>query len=290
MLMGIGAALLGTLFQALNFCLIKEAELRHGLKGLRLLIASHLVMGLICLLPFVVFSLWEGLNAQSLKLIAFLDFCYILSQYCFFTAVRKSDPSTASPYMILKLPVVALIAVFYLQQSLNWIQLAAVIAIVALSLNFTRVKGKAGPAVLGLVTLTCICLSLCDVAVLRLTALMPFDSPLKRALAGTCYYFVSFLIFLLPFALVLKTGKRELWLSRNVALSWVTGVALYITSFFFAGLLAANIIISLRALFAVLLVLLFFREHLQGGRPLTGTKLITATLLCASVTVYHLAA
>ena len=287
MLLGIVAAFCGTFFQSLNYCLIKDVELKFKLSGLRLFVASHLFMGLFCLIPFLGFRLYEHLTMPIIIAALKLDVVYLLGQFLMFLAIKKSDPSVASPFLILKLPIVAILAISFMGESLNLIQIFSVISIVLLSLFYSAKKGI-GLGILVLVLLSALCFATCDLAVLNLAKLMPYESRFMQALAATPIYFLTFLIFLVPFELKTRCTLKEIYKTKYLGISWLLGVILIVTGFSLGGIIAANIILSLRSLVTVILVLVFFKAHLKGASPLANTKILIAFLLFLCVVLYYL--
>ena len=286
MSLGILLVSCGMLLQTLTYCLVKETGRRGQLSVAAILINAHLLMGLICLPLLFIFKLTSHFTVEVVGFGALVNLSYLVGQFFMFSAINRSDASAASPYLILKLPLVALLSVIVMHESLSLQQLIALAGIVLLSLFYSNAV-KISMQVLCLVLLSALCFTLCDIFVIKAARAIAIDNSMMQGFFTVIICDVLFLA-LLP-CVWLTRSKLSLHTIKAVtplSLCWLGGVATIIAGFNLAGIISGNIILSLRALCAVILVALFFRGQLSAPGRFT-LKSVAAAGLCACVALYY---
>ncbi len=285
---GLIFATLGTFLQALTYCLVKETRARQKLSPLQILLCAHLLMGLFCLIPFVAFDLKQYVNTDFLIAAAAVNISYLFAQFFLFSAISQSDPSAASPYLILKLPLLALLTLSIFDETLSLQQLAALALIVILSLLYTGAV-KIRLKIFILVSLSALCFALCDVCVIKAVRFLQISgSPILQSVFTIFICDVLFLV-LLPVIFLYKGNIKisQILGTTPLAVSWILGVTCVVVGFNLSGVISGNIILSLRPVFAIILVALLFRSQLSG-EGFFKLKGGIAACLCLCVAGYYL--
>lgn len=285
MSLGIIIAFAGMLLQALTYCLVKETARRTGWSSLKLLSTAHVLMGLVCLLPFLALGIYHQLSPELIAFVLLTDGSYLVAQYFMFCAINRSDASAAGPYLILKLPLVALLSIFILGDSLGPWQFSAIAAIVLLSLIYSN-AAKISLYVLVCVLAAAACFALCDIFVLKAARAITAPSHFLQALYCVIISDVFFLL-LTPFALLQRFKPVDFVKAAPLSAAWMGGVIFTVAGFNLTSVTAGNIVLSLRGAAAVLLTALLFKSSVSGeGR--FGIKLTTALGMCVCVGLYYL--
>lgn len=286
MLTGIIAISLGTILQALTYCLVKENGRSGQMSTLRILMCAHLIMGLTCSIPFIYFKVWNLLTVEVVLYAAAVNITYLLAQFFMFSAITRSDPSISSPYLILKLPLVALLSIIIFGEHLTLIQAFALFGIVILSLIYSKAV-KINFGVLLLVLSSALCFALCDVFVMYTARALDVTSAVWRSVFTVVSCDVQYLLFA-PVLLLMRDRPhlKQFASVLPLSISWQSGVTFTIIGFNIAGVISSNIVLSMRALVAVALTAMFFRWQLSGeGR--FKTKSAAALGMCACVAFYY---
>lgn len=282
---GIIITFIGMLMQALTYCLVKETARRTGFGNLKILVLAHSLMGLVCLIPFAALGLYEKATCEVLTYALLVDGTYLAGQFFIFRAVNLSDPSAAGPYLILKLPLVALFSILVFDGSLSVLQTAAVCAIVMLSLLYSNaVHIKA--VILLLVLASASCFALCDIFVMKAMRAIIAASPLLQAVYCVIISDVCFLL-LLPLLLSVRARPGDFVQVVPLSASWILGVVFTIAGFNLTSVISGNIVLSLRSAAVVVLTALFFKAQISGPWRIK-TKLAAAVGLCLCVVLYYL--
>lgn len=285
MSLGIIIAFAGMLLQALTYCLVKETARRTGWSSLKLLSTAHVLMGCVCLLPFFALGLYRQLSPELVTFVLLVDGTYLVAQYFMFCAISRSDASAAGPYLILKLPMVALLSIFVLGDSLGPWQAGAIAAIVLLSLIYSN-AAKISFYVLSCVMAAAACFALCDIFVLKAARAVTAPSHFMQALYCVIISDVFFLA-LTPFVLLQRFKPLDFVKAVPLSAAWMGGVIFTVAGFNLTSVTAGNIVLSLRGAAAVLLTALFFKTSISGEGRFT-IKLTTALGMCLCVGLYYL--
>lgn len=282
---GIIITFIGMLMQALTYCLVKETSLRTGFGSLKILALAHSLMGFCCLIPFVGLGLYTRVSAEVLLYVLLVDGTYLIAQFFMFKAVNLSDPSAAGPYLILKLPLVALFSIFIFDSGLSVLQTTAVCAIVLLSLIYSNAV-HIRMVILLLVLAAASCFALCDIFVMKAMRAIDAGSPLLQAVYCVIISDVCFLL-LLPVLWKVRAVPGDFIKVVPLSAAWILGVVFTIAGFNLTSVISGNIVLSLRSMAAVLLTAVFFKAQIAGpGR--IKTKLAASLGLCGCVVLYYL--
>lgn len=288
MTLGLIFLIAGTLLQALTYCLIKSACHKTRQSSWTILVQAQILMGLVCLIPFFVLNLHTQFTAQFLISAVLTNVSYLIAQFLLFTAITHSDPSTACPYLSLKLPLTAMLAILLTSESINGLQALSLAALTVLALLFSQAV-RIKPVILLLVIGSAACFALCDLAVLQASRSIEASSPMLTGLFTVICCDVLFLA-LLPVLLFTKSkvNLTQLKAATPLSLSWITGVSSVIIGFNYAGVIAGNIILALRALAVVALTALFFRSQLGREPGRFKLKAVYALLMCLCASGFYL--
>lgn len=285
-LWGLAFGLLGALCQALNYALTKFCQEKHGLRGMHLLIACHGFMFLLSIAPFLINKSWRYADAGVFMWIAAVIFPYLLAQYLCNAAIAASDSSLVSPLLTLKIPVLALISVFVLGQSFNAFQTAAVVLIVSLGWYFSSLAGRISLKPMLLVAGTVLCYCLSDLSMVQFMKHLAATYNAGRAdqiITGVTYEYVLCGLILFPFGIAGKwrTTPSDIWHTGGVATLWVLSVYFFVACFNLDGVVAGNIVQSLRSVIGVVIAYVFYRKYIRDHASFRKKLMIAAGMFFA---------
>lgn len=222
----------------------------------RLLVASHLFMGVACAaaLPF----LWSADVPPPSRYAGPLvgsAFSYLAGQAGLFLLIRRVEASRVAPLLGFKILILAVIATAFLGQPLSAGQWVAVLLCAAsvLLLNFAGVRMSAASAAWLLVA--CVGYSLSDLCITSLVRLLRPLSGLRAAALAVC---LSYLLCgaVAAAMLPLAGGRRALSglrYSAPFAAAWLLAMVFLFGCFGAIGAVYGNVIQSTRGILSVLL-------------------------------------
>lgn len=290
---GIILGFVAAFWQAANYAFTKDAQEKHSLRGIRLLIAVHVFMGIIMLVPFLWLGHYRYVSPETLWHGFLFIAPYLLGQYFSNRAIALSDSSIVSPLLTLKIPIMAVMAFFMIGQHFAAQHYLSIAMIMALGFYFSSLSGRLrlGP----LACVLCCCASYCysDINMVlfmrhlesRWGVARVFDQVL---ILGTFQY-VCCLIPSLPFFAVRRMELRpaQVWQGRWIAISWLVSGMCFVACFNLAGVVEGNIIQSLRSVIGVVIAYLFFRSYIQDPGTFRK-KLFVAGGMFSAVLIYYL--
>jgi len=306
--LGIAAGLFSGACMSLSYLLSRHhalgyaAEARQG-AALGLLLRSHLVMGLVC--APVAALLWPAAvpapAAFGPPLVA-ASFLYLLGNLVMFSLLRRTEASRLTPFLGLKIFVLAIVVAVVVGEPLSgrqWLAVALSVAATAL------LQGTAGGLSRGAFTrILCVCLlfALADLCIVRLMdALETVPSGSGSRLSA------AVLAMLLTYALcgtacgaMLVTGRPPVnrdggasawWAACTYAATWLAAMAALYVCFGFLGAVFGNVVQSTRGIMSVvigaLLAHLGWHELEQRVDRATLVRRIgAAALMTAAIAVY----
>jgi len=303
---GLGAAF----FQSLCYVMARHfVQVRGAGAGRMLLVLGHIWLGIfsVAMLPFV----WPAAGLPVLSMIGpivWMSVYYMLGQIFFVFALKRAEPSRASPLLGLKIAVLAILVCFFprahlrtdppLQMGLNGMQWAAVAlacaAAVALNFSGKRLSWRT----LGLILLAVITFALSDWNIKRTIVAvqdaLPPGSALRASLIAVafCYIFCG----LCAVAISPWWGTRSPRDWRNAlpySVSWLVAMILLYVCFALVGPLLGNILQSTRGLISILMGSLFaYLGHLhiesESSRGVFFRRLAAGVLMTGAVSLYVL--
>ncbi len=283
LLLGLG----GAFCQALNYALTKQVQEKCTLRGVHLLLAEHLCMFVMVLPAFLGFQLYRFIDLQVLVYLAAIVLPYLIAQAAINQAILLSDSAVVSPLMTLKIPLMALLAYLMWQQSFTLLQLAAMLAIFSLGALSSKVSGRITLAPLAFTALGCLMFCLSDIAMTRLTHVLPSDSRFECIGAAIIFEYIVAGVLALPFSFRFHLRLGEVTATWPVALVWLLSMVGIVGCFNLSGVVEGNIIQTLRGVFGVLITY-FLYASLMHDRDAFGHKLMLSLLLFAAVVLYYL--
>lgn len=289
MLLGFIAAF----WQAANYAFTKDAQEKFSLRGVRLLIAVHAFMGIIMLVPFVLLKHYQYLSPESLWRAFLFIAPYLMGQYFSNRAIALSDSSIVSPLLTMKIPIMALMAFFMIDQRFSPHQFLAIGMIMGLGFFFSSLSGKLrlGP----LVCVICCCSSYCYSDLNMVLFMQHLDhsfgvtSRFDQILILSTWEFVFCFLPALPLFAIRRMNlhPRQIWQAKWIAIAWLVSSLGFVACFNLTGVVEGNIIQSLRSVIGVLIAYLFYRRYIKDPGTFRKKLFITAGMFTA-VVIYYL--
>lgn len=248
--------LVTAVFQSLSY-LFSAWFVKSYRSGLRLLIASNIVMGIFTLplVPFVIPELMpaEKILPFSLTLLLWIGI-FAAGQGTFFALLRQMESSRASSLLGFKILVLAAIYMVINHTPLNFRQFLAVLLCTAAGVAINWSGGKKFTLGGGFwLTATVIFYSLADIVETRLVT-MPASGNIIRdsfRVSVVCYAIMG--LATLPVLFKVKVNKAMLLKAAPFSLAWyLSQVTLYI-AFGTVGTVFSNVLMSFRGVLSVLL-------------------------------------
>ncbi len=284
---GIIAGLLCAFLQALNYVLTKSCQI-HGLTGLKMLLATHIAMGVMVFFPLIFTGWWREFRPEFLLWMVLINIPYLTAQYCVIQALRLSDASIVSPLLILKIPVISTAALLFWDASFSLRQYACMALIVAGAWCFSLLSGriKLGPLLIILLGSACYCGS--DTAFVYFVREIEGYSAVEASAIGTCFNYLFCGLIALPFWSKCQVTVKAVWMTKWVALAWLLGVLCVLITFSINGLVPGNILQSLRGVIGVLISFFFYRSLSNDSRLVWQVKLVVAAMMSGCVALFYL--
>lgn len=291
---GLLLGLFGAACQALNYAVTKDVQQKYTLGGLKLLSATHVMMFICVIIPFVLCAHYEYIDKYSVFYSYCIIFPYLGGQYFTNKAIDLSDSSIVSPLLTIKIPILALISIFMLGKGFNTHQTAAIIIILSLGWYFSSLSGRIAFGSFLCVTMGCICYCLSDLAMGVL--LMPYfksvgvDNWMEQVFLGCTFEYVFCGLFALPFLLTggrrWRICGRDVWETHWITVTWLLNMVGIVSCFNLAGVVDGNIVQSLRSVIGVIIAYLFFRKYIKDHTTFRK-KLFIALSMFGAVAIYY---
>lgn len=294
--LGLLLGFIGAVCQAWNYAVTKEVQQKYKLSGLKLLGATHVLMCLTCLIPFLFLGYYRYLDPYSLLYTFCIVLPYLCGQYFVNKAIGLSDSSIVAPLLAIKIPILAFISVLFLDKGFNLQQTVAIVLIISIGWYFSSLSGKIGLNSLICVLLGCVnyCLSDLSMAVL----LMPYLKSigvnfwLDQVFMGSVMEYVACGIPAFPMLFLrsthcFKVTLKDAWCTRLIVFTWLANTFGLVSCFNLTGVVEGNIIQSLRGVIGVLIAYLFYRKYIQDPSTFRK-KLYIALAMFLAVGIYHL--
>jgi drug/metabolite transporter (DMT)-like permease len=218
---------------------------------------------------------------------------YLLAQFFLFSAITHSEPSRVAPMLGLKVFILALISVIFLNQQFNiskWIAVAfTTTAVLLLSGSGKRLEVRF--ILFGL--LACISYSMSDLCIKKLVDHFACLGVLPGAVMATALSYALCGVFgVVAVALNPKHSTRDTWLyALPFAASWFLGVLFLYACFGLTNVVFGTIMQSLRGILSI--VLGFVIAHIgfealepKPSRRTVIQRLIAAVLMTTAVVLF----
>jgi drug/metabolite transporter (DMT)-like permease len=292
--LGIGCGLGAALFQSLSYLCIRLFNKRHDDNIIALLGLSHILMGLVSI-PLAIFLRPEsmpGIRVYLWPLLGTSGF-YLLGQFFLFAAIIHSEPSRVAPLLGLKVLILALISVVFLEEQFDMAKWIAVLlttgAVLLLSSSGKRLEGRF--ILLGLLACVSYCLS--DLCIKVLVDHFIFLGLLRGAVMATALsYIVCGICGMGVIALNMKHSTRDTWLyAVPFAASWFIAMIFLFSCFGLIGVVFGNILQSTRGIISIVLgfVIAHIGFEALEPKPTKRTvvlRMVAAVLMTAAVVLF----
>ena len=282
--LGIGFGLGAAVFQSLSYLCIRLFNKRHDDNIITLLALSHILMGLVSI-PLAA-MLWPesmpGIRVYLWSLLGTSGF-YLLGQFFLFAAIIHSEPSRVAPMLGLKVFILALISVVFLNQQFDMSKWAAVVmtttAVLLLSGSGKRLEVRF--IVLGLLACMCYCLS--DLCIKELVNHFTFLGILRGAVMATALsYILCGVVGTAAVAINPKHSTRDTWLyAVPFAASWFLAMILLFSCFGLIGVVFGNILQSTRGIISIVLGFVIAHIGFEALEPKPSKRMIVQRLVAA---------
>lgn len=289
MLIGIIASLLGAIGQALNYAVTKDCQVKYQIVGLKLLAGTFIFMGAMLTIPLVLLGYYHYFELSQITYLIRINVPFLLAQYFMFCALRSSDASIVSPLLALKIPVLCLITFIFFDLSLELIQYVAIALIIVIACIFSGISGTIRLKSLIFVVLATSCYVLSDIGITSYAKAMPVDSKIEQVLIVTCLNYIAAGLIFVPFCPILHLGVKEIWNTRNAAITWIVSATFCVIGFNLSGLVSGTIIQSLRGVVGVVISFVFYRHETVGSlsRKTFYLKVVLSIAMVLAVALFY---
>ncbi|MDV7105144.1 EamA family transporter [Vibrio sp. TH_r3] len=287
MLLGVFSSFLGAFFQALNYILTQNCQQKNGIDGVKLLVAVHVGIGLLALIPTVVLGYWQLVTLDLIWDFVLINFPYLVAQYLLIIAIRYSDASIVSPLLALKIPVLAIISVLFYQAGFSTIQWMTIGIILAIAWYFSMLSGSINIKPLLLIFGASVGYSLSDMAITNLSHKLLDGSPVEQSFATICVNYLACGVMSIPLIRPMKVTIATVYHARWVALAWFFAVIFLILGFNISGVVSGNIVQSLRGVIGVIFAYVLFRKQVDQPVALWRKKLFAAMGMFVAVGLFY---
>jgi drug/metabolite transporter (DMT)-like permease len=292
-LLGFGAA------AGLSTSYICSRVFTHKYSGrtLSLLSLSHIAMGVfsLILLPFVWPVRMPQFAQYAVSLIACSGF-YLIGQVFLFITLRTANASRVSPLLGLKVFILALIGVFFLNQHFGLLQWVAIALSVAAASMLSQTGEKLSKRSMLWILLTCVSYSVSDINIKILVSHFEYLGLLHASVLSTSLAYITCGIFALVLFLFLPRPTPAMWAySMPFAGAWFFSMLLLFPCFASIGVVFGNIVQSTRGIISIFLgvVLAAYNlDHLEQkvSRGVFFQRLVAAILMSCAIALYYLGA
>lgn len=289
-MIGIVASFMGAVFQATNYFVTQRSQRGHNYNTVQILIATHMGMGMMLLLPLIGLGYWRYFSFDDIGIIIQTNLPYLIAQFLLFNAIKVSDSSVVSPLLVLKIPALAFISILLFDKQLALLQWGAICFIVYLAYSMSTLSGKLELKPALLIMMACICYGISDLGITAYTKNLGDLSLQERIfIAITINYMICALV-MLPFVRVFKVPFKAVGHLKWSAITWLIAVALLVVGFSLSGVVEANVAQSTRGVIAVFIGYAAIRLSNNVFTDLRQwrTKMIVSSLMVCGVALFYI--
>ena len=293
---GILCGLTASFFQSVCYVLSRRFVTGRGRSAGLLFALTHIEMGVVAVaaLP-ILLAMGAPPLSQFYRPLIGAAFFYLTAQAGLFWTLRHIEASRVSPLLGLKILIIAIITVAFLDKTVTGLQWLAVVLCVAAAfiLNYSG-GGLPLPAIVG-VLLCCVGYSLSDLNIRFLVDSMGDGIPRWRAivLSCCCCYVLTGIVGLALRAKYRLPPARVWRAAAPSAASWLAAMVMLFATFATIGVVFGNIVQSSRGLISILLGALIARAGHAGlerkvGPGVLWRRAVAALLMSGAVALYVL--
>jgi len=295
MLVGVLLGFVAAIFQSISYLCTKIFIKHHKTDIGALLALSHIIMGVISV-PLVWFLKPDQMPDYSTyqwKLLNTAGF-YLLGQFFLFAALIKTEASRVSPLLGLKIVILALISVVFLQHPMSPTKWVAIGCSSLAAFLLSNSGGRIHLSSIVLVLCACLFYSLSDIHIKMLVDHFGYLGILRGALLSTgLTYILCAIVGGIYVIFKFKDLHRETWgYSLPFALSWLIAMFFLYTCFALIGVVFGNIIQSSRGIISIGLGYLianigFERLEPKITRGVYLRRVLAGLLMTGAVALYY---
>lgn len=266
----------------------------HG-GALRLLIVSHLMMGLVAV-PLTAL-LWtpamNDLGRYWVDAVGAAGF-YMLGQASLFLTLRSTDASRIAPLLGLKIVAVALLWVTLMRQELGVWQWTAVGMSVAAAFVLNYSGGSLPPRIIAATLFTCLTYAASDLHIVRLIARVGDPNTFIASARASLLAYIVCGLMCLPFLYHFGSRRHRDWTAAVPYSSfWLPSQMLLFGALAMAGPVLGNIAISTRGLWSIVLgvtLAAMGMVHLERRvqTHVTLRRTVAAIMMIAAIAIYRI--
>ncbi|MGR5503181.1 EamA family transporter [Vibrio sp. DNB22_10_4] len=288
MSIGLIASVLGALLQAVNYVLTQNLQSKNNLSEFKLLISIHLCSGILALFPLIAFNYIEFVTLDLVTSMLYVNLPYLVAQYFILVAIARSESAIVSPLLALKIPVLAALSAVFFGEDFNLNQIIAITLIILTALSFSFSSGKLDLAPICCVIIACIGFSLSDVAITDFSHQLPPKSSLEKSFATISLNYTFCGLVSLVFLPIFRVRCRDVYHVKWISLVWLGAVIFLVIGFTNSGVVAGNIIQTLRGVFGVAISYLLFKCTFEQAKSIWVKKLAGSIVMVLSVAIFFL--
>ncbi|MEI6238994.1 MAG: EamA family transporter [Planctomycetia bacterium] len=308
--LGIAAGLLSGACMSFSYLLSRHHALGYPAEdrpeaAIGLLFRSHVVMGLIAL-PAVAWLWPAGMPSVDRYILPLLAAAglYFLGNILLFGLLRRVEASRLTPFLGLKVFMLAVIVAVFLGRPLTATQWTAVTLSVAATALLQGTAGGLPARALGRILLVCLCFAVSDLFIVRLIDVLDLSTVgnSRRLTAAVLGMLLTYVACGASCGVVLLTGRfrppaRLAWPAWRTAATyagtWLLAMAGLYICFGLVGAVFGNVVQSTRGIMSVVIgaVLAHLGWHeleQQVDRATLVRRIGAACLMTAAIAVYVL--
>lgn len=285
---GLILGFIGALGQAANYAFTKDCVEKFKLGGVRQLIAVHVFMFLLCLIPFIALGYYRFFNLETVLYCLWIIAPYLLAQYLMIKALTIADSSIVSPLLTIKVPILALISVLFFEQHFSMLQVLCITVIICLGFYFSSLAGKVRLGPLIVIACACTCFSTSDIAMTQFMKTLDCER-IHQITAGITYEYMACAFFAIPAMFIKRFDihPKQILQTKWVGIAWMVSMIGLVGCFNLAGVVEGNIIQTLRSVIGVIIAYLFYKSYIKDHATFKK-KLGIAIGMFIAVSVYYI--
>lgn len=271
--LGIASGLAAAAFMSFSYLLSRHHGLaqpvgRRESAAERLLVQSHLLMGIACVPALA--AIWPDRMPPVRDVVPALAASagfYLVGQMIMFHLLRRLEASRLTPFLGLKIFILAAIVAAVLGQSLTGRQWLAVVLSVSATALLQKTSGGLPARAFGLMLAACLCFALADLCIVRLIDLLATGCGLDRLRAGGLAMLINYFVcggicglVIVAAPLTPLTSLRATepvaadWSAAGrYAVTWLVSMTLLYTCFAITGAVFGNVIQSTRGMMSIVI-------------------------------------
>lgn len=295
MLTGIIIGFAAAVFQSLSYLCSKYFVKKSGAGSWQLIAVSHIYMAIFSIILLIFY--WDDNILQYSRYLKPLLFCalfYFTGQLGLFMALKYTEASRVSPLLGLKLIILTVISVVFMDKAYTPLQYVSVVIcfVAAVMLNYSGEK-IAVKALLWIVV-TCSGYSISDINIGYLVDSLSFTDRFGSVIlaASLCYALCG--VFALVFLAVRPVRSLKIYKAAlPFSVFWFSAMLAIFACISILGVVYANIIQSTRGIVSIILGIVIASKgydflEIKIGRDVFVKRLIAGVLMFSAIVLFSL--